>query len=188
MNRSRLKLAGFITLVNAILTVPFFFYSAMQDDRRAAASRVVDGSITVISLVLTVYILRALQNYLHARYRFTETDPLIAVLVRLNMVAAACAVTGNIFSGLEEGSSVAVFFLVVAIGAVQLFLGLRLLRINDPLTPLFRPFCWLTAATGFLLASVVMLPAGVVAGAVSDVMLATMFMQTADRLGLSISA
>lgn len=188
MNRSRLRRAGFITLVNAILTMPFFFFSAMQDDHRALVSRIVDGSITVISLVLTVYILRALQNYLHGRYRFTETDPLISVLVRLNMVAAACAVTGDIFTGLAEGSETAVLFMVIAIGVLQLFLGLRLLRISDPLTPLFRPFCWLTAATGFLIASVALLPAGVVVGAVSDVMLATMFMQSADRIGLSTTA
>lgn len=182
MNRSRLKRAGFITLVNALLAVPLFFLSAMENDRQEIVSRAVDGSTTIVSLVLTVYILRTLQSYLHGRYRFTETDALITVLVRLNMVAAACGLTGNIFPTLEEGSATAVLFLAVAIGAAQLFLGLRLLRISDPLTPLFRPFCWFTAASGFLFASVVLLPAGVVTDAVSNVMLATMFMQTADRL------
>jgi hypothetical protein len=69
--------------------------------------------------------------------------------------------------------------MIAAVGIGQIFLGLRLLRLPADLQGLQKPYCYLNIATGCFLASVYLFPVGILTGSIADVMLGTIFFQTA---------
>jgi hypothetical protein len=64
---------------------------------------------------------------------------------------------------------------------MQIMFGVKLLQLPDDLKGLHKPYCYLNIITGFCLATVVLLPAGIVASAVTDIMLGTIFFQSAKQ-------
>jgi len=59
---------------------------------------------------------------------------------------------------------------------VQLQFGYKLLKLPDDLGGMLKPFCYANMATGIFLSSIVLLPLGILASAISDLMLGTIFL------------
>ena len=64
---------------------------------------------------------------------------------------------------------------------MQIMFGVKLLQLSNDLKGLHKPYCYLNIITGICLATVVLLPVGILASAITDVMLGTIFFQAAKQ-------
>ena len=87
---------------------------------------------------------------------------------------------GMALPSLESAVGVFGIFMVMVLGILQIAFGVRLLRLPDDLGGLHKPYCYLNIVTGACLTSIILIPVGMLAGAVSDVMLGTIFFQIAS--------
>jgi hypothetical protein len=71
---------------------------------------------------------------------------------------------------------------MVFAGIVQIQLGFKLLKLENNLGGLLKPFCYMNMATGICVASIVLILVGAVVSAISDLMLATIFFNVAKQL------
>ena len=182
--RRRLVAAGGLAMTSALLTVPWFilvFFFGNEGVWGRWAQGVLLGGGTLIYVFLMI----TLKRLLNARHAFHHTDGVIALLVATNIVSALGEGVGLLFLSLEQVLGAIGAVMVVAIGILQVIFGVRFLRLGDALQGLRTPYGYLCIASGFLLATVVLLPVGVLVSGVADVMLATIFLQAASTLAPS---
>jgi hypothetical protein len=179
LTRGRLATAGRLAMVSALLTVPWIVLTLFLAEKDGVGLRAGQTVLLLAGTVIYVFLMATLRRLFHEKYAYVGTDAIIALLIKANVVSAVVSAAGLVVPALE--SSLAVFGIIVAafLGILQLLFGLRLFTFPDPLRGLHRPYCWLNIVTGFCVAVIVLLPIGMVASAVADVMLGTIFFQAA---------
>jgi hypothetical protein len=181
MTRRHLATSGWLAMASAVLTIPWFFLTIVLADRGGALFIYAQGGMLAFGTVLLVYLLITLRRLLHENYAFHAADEVISFLVGINIAAAAVGLLELAVPSLEKAAEVISIVLIVAVGIMQIMFGIKLLLLSDDLKGLHKPYCYLNIITGFCLATVVLLPAGIVASAVTDVMLGTIFFQYAKQ-------
>lgn len=163
--------AGRLAIVNAVITIPLFFLSIMLGLQSDYGARVLQTILTVASTLLFVYILLALKEFINSRHGFHDTDILIKIQIWANIALTVFSMLGLLSRTLLEAGGMFALFLIVPLGIVQAFFGYRLLRLPDKLHGRLKPFCYLSIATGFCFAFVVLIPLGLITSAAADVLL-----------------
>jgi hypothetical protein len=174
----RLKAAGLLAMTSALLTVPWFLLVFAFGDTGAWA-RWAQGTLLAGGTFIYVFLMTTLKRLLNTRYAFSRTDGVITLLVVVNVVSAAAECSALLAPTLERATGLFGAVVVVVIGVLQAVFGARLLRLPDDLRGLRTPCGYLNIATGLLLATVVLVPLGVLVSGISDVMLGTIFFQAA---------
>ena len=180
MTAERLRLAGWLSITNAVLTVPGV---ALELARHSptAAQEVKIGSVllAIVGLLLTVYILVALKELLDTRFDFHEADTLISLFIWATITLTAVTIFGVVFPQFEKATTFVVVAVVIPLGVVLIVFGKRLLRLPNTLYGLLKPFSYAQIASGFCFATVMLAPLGVLTSAVGDIVLGIVFLRAA---------
>ena len=171
-----------MAMASAAITVPWFILLFFLEDRTGPAPKVAEAGLLLVGVFLTVYLLLALQRLAHEKYAFREADTAIGLLIKVNVVAAAVSIVGLALPQFESALGVFGIIMAVVMGIMQIVFGIRLLRLPGDLQGLHKPFCYLNIIAGICVATIVLMPIGMVAGAVTDVMLGTIFFQAASAV------
>jgi hypothetical protein len=166
-------------MANAILAIPWFLFTYHVGDRNDPVIRVAEASILIGSLALLVYLLVTFQQLLNRRYAFNHANKTISLIIQANVTLTANSLLGLAIPELGGPVRIMGFVLVVIAGILQMMFGIWLLQLPASLGGLHRPYCYCNMITGFALASVILLPLGMVTNCIADIMLGTIFMQAA---------
>ena len=170
-----LKLAGLLAMASAFLTFPLVYLTFRLDGRIDSAAAVIQTIIQLAGTVLFVAIVLYLKRLLNSFFSFHSTDRNIELMIMASIVAGVLSVAALYFTSLKESLGSVVIIILVALGLVQVQFGYKLRRLPNNLGGLHKPFCYANMATGILLASVVLIPLSILASAISDLMLGTIF-------------
>ena len=168
-------------MTSAVLTIPWFVLTFVLAGQGGVWPKVTQGVLLTAGTTLLVYLLVTFKRLLHENFTFHAVDTVIALLVKVNIVSAAVSLLALAVQPLESALGVVGIVLAVAGGIAQIMFGVKLLRLPGNLGGLHKPYGYLNIVTGFCLATVVLLPLGMVTSAVADVMLGTIFFQAAGR-------
>jgi hypothetical protein len=178
---ARLRIAGSLAMFNAFLTIPWVIITYFLTERKGLIFKSAELLMQSASTLMFIYTVLTLQRLLNQRYSFNEIDGFIGWMIKVNLLLTAVSIVG-VAGGPEvaEPAGILALILVVPLGVIQLVMGLRLLRLSDDPKSLFRAYGYLNLATGFCLATIIMIPVGIFSGAVADIMLGTIFFQAAS--------
>ena len=179
MTRKTLITAGWLAMTSAALTIPWVILTFFLTEHKGVAAKAAEAAMLVAGTALTVYLLVTLQRLLHERYGFRQADLPIGLLVKASIVSAAVSLVGLAFTQLESALGVFGIIMVVVVGILQIAFGLKLRQLPDTLQGLHKPYCYLNIITGVCLVAFILIPVGILAGAIADVMLGTIFFQAA---------
>jgi hypothetical protein len=177
----RLRVAGFLALASAFLTLPWFIFTFYFAGRGDFAILIVEACMISGGLALLVYLLITFRQLLNGRFAFHHADKTISLLIQASICQAVASLVGL---GIPElAAAVRAYGLVMAVivGILHMMFGIWLLQLPDSLGGMARPFCYLNIITGFSLASILLLPLGLVTGCISNIMLGTIFFQAVDN-------
>lgn len=179
MARKTLITAGWLAMTSAVLTIPWFILTFFLTEQKGVAAKAAEAAMLVAGTALTVYLLVTLRRLLHERYGFRQADLPIGLLIKANIVSAAVSLLGLALTQLESALGVFGIIMVVVVGILQIAFGLKLRQLPDTLQGLHKPYCYLNIITGCCLVAFILIPMGILTGAIADVMLGTIFFQTA---------
>lgn len=171
--------AGWLAMASAFASIPLTYASFRLDGSADPVTNAIQIGIQVVGMALFVAITLLLRRLLNARFRFHDADRSIDLMIMTNVLASGMAVVALCFAPWKETLGGASLVIVVFQGIVQVRFGARLLRLQDDLDGMLRPFCYLNMATGICIASLVLIVVGVVVSAISDLMLGTIFFHLA---------
>ena len=175
--RKRLKMAGYLAMASALMTLPWFMFTFKLANRNDPAIRAIEASMLVGGVALLVYLLLTFQQLLHRRYAFHHADKTISLLIQAAVTQTAASLLGLAIPELAAAVRMFGFIMVVIVGILHMMFGIWLLQLPASLGGMHRPYCYLTIVTGFSFASIMLLPVGMLTGSIADVMLGTIFLQ-----------
>lgn len=182
MLTKNLRLAGYCAMLNALITLPVFFYSAfLEVNRRAASSSLQLVMISAVCTAISVFLMASLRKYVLMKTGMDSIKLPINYMIFGYLLAFALYILTT-FSPLDE--KVAIFLTVASVfvlGALQAYLGVCLFRLDNNLNGFRKAYSILLGITGVLSASVVLFPISLFSSTVSDIMLGTIFLQAANE-------
>lgn len=162
-------------MTSAFFTLPLVYLSYKLEARNDFDATVIQTIIQTSSTFLFVTIIMYLKKLLNFQYNFHDTDRNIDIMVLTGAVTGIFSTVALYVPSLKESVEYAVIVILIVQGIVQLQFGYKLLKMPDDLGGMLKPFCYANMATGIFLASIELIPLGILASAISDLMLGTIF-------------
>ncbi|KAF0220868.1 MAG: hypothetical protein FD174_865 [Geobacteraceae bacterium] len=182
MTPKALRMAGWFAMSSAVLSLPLIYLSLRFQGRLDLEARILQSLLQVFGTIIYVFVMTLLKRFLNNKFSFRETDDSIDRMIRINITIGFFAVVSLYVRSLEASIGIFIIVATVAYGVLEIIFGMKLLKLPDDLRGLLKPYCYVNIATGIFLSSIVMVLLGIVTGAVSDVMLGTIFFQAAKRV------
>jgi hypothetical protein len=187
INLTSYRVAGWLAMANAFLTIPWFIMTFFLATKEGLWPRLADAGMQLLSAVIFIYTVATLRSLLNRNHSFHDTDRLIEWMIKANVVLTGISLVGVASPTVASSAGTLAIILIIPLGVLQLFFGLKLQQLPSEATPLFRPYSYLNIATGFCLATIILIPLGVVVGAVADIMLGTILLQAASSNSGAVS-
>jgi hypothetical protein len=170
-----LKIAGWIAMASAFLTIPLEYLSSRLEVRTDSEATILQTIIQIFGTILFLAIMMYVKQFLNNLFNFRNTDRNIDLMIITGIVAGVLSVAVLYVTPLKESIGYAGIGIVMVQGVVQAQFGYKLLKLPYDLGGMLKPFCYANIATGILLATIVLIPFGIVVSALSDLMLGTIF-------------
>ena len=170
-----LKIAGWLAMASAFLTIPLEYLSSRLEVRTDSEATIIQTIIQIFGTILFLAIMVYVKRFLNSLFNFHNTDKNIDLLIITGIVAGVLSVAVLYVTPLKESIGYAGIGIVIVQGVVQAQFGYKLLKLPYDLGGMLKPFCYANIATGILLATIVLVPFGIVVSALSDLMLGTIF-------------
>ncbi len=181
LTKGQLNLSGWLSITNALFAIPSIAMSRFLDRIGGAGAKLSRAILTIVGLGLFLYIISSLKKLLNSRFQFHDVDIYISLLIGGNVVLAAVSLLSLGSRGLERTMGVLSVMAFLFFGILSLMFATRLLRLSGNLYGLLKPFCYLSIASGICFTTVFLSPAGIIAGAVADVILGIIFFRAAEE-------
>lgn len=182
LTKDRLVGAGWASIGSATLSmIPLILLYLFGIEGGEVMGKLATEGLTLLSTILTLFLLRTLRQLLNTRFRFHAVDDYISVLIWGNIVTSAFTLLSLELSGIEETASIVSVSAFIFFGVVSIMVSMRLRRLNDSLFGLLKPFCYTTLAMGICFTTILLIPLGVVLGAASDIILGTVFFRASEQ-------
>lgn len=176
MTTRTFKIAGWMTMASAFAALPLVYVSFRLEGMTDVTSITIQTFIQITGTLLAVAILLFLKRLLNSIFNFKDTDRNINLINMASVVTGVLSVSALFIPPLKESISPIVIAVLAVQGIMQAQLGYKLLKLPDHLGGMLKSFCYLNMATGIFLASVVLIPLGILSSALSDLMLGTIFL------------
>lgn len=170
-----LKIAGWLAMASAFLTMPLEYLSSSLEAGTDSETMILQTIIQISGTILFLAIMMYVKRFLNCIFKFSATDRAIDLMIVTGIVAGVLSVAGIYLTPLREAIGYAGIVILMVQGVVQAQFGYKLRRFPYDLGGMLKPFCYANIATGVLLASIVLMPFAIVASALSDLMLGTIF-------------
>lgn len=181
ISKDQLQRAGWLSITNAIFTIPAVVLSFYLDSMEGAGAKFGQAILMIVSLGLFVYVLSSLKRLLNERFRFHEVDLSISYLLWGNLSLTLFQLLSLVNPEFESAVAILSILAYIFFGILSLMFATRLQRLPDPLYGLLKPYCRLTIISGACFITVILLPLGILAGAVTDVLLGLIFFRAAEQ-------
>lgn len=179
MTVQQLRLAGVLAMTSAILTIPALLLSYHLATTGMQVDHVLLATLELLGLVLFTAIMLLFKKLLNSHFLYHKADNYCDFLVTTYIFFTAANISSLFLPSLQDPLDLFSLLLACAMGIAQIFLGFTLFRLPGTLYGMLKPYCILTITTGILVTSIVLLPIAMLVGAISDVMLGTIFFHAA---------
>lgn len=173
-------------MVSACVTLPLAYLSYLLSSRKDFDSALVLTIIEVAGTVLFMIVLVCFKRFLSRLLAFSEVNNHIDIFIIAGSISAALSIITLLIPDLKTAIESVMLVLIIIQGVIQIHMGYTLLKLPYNPGGLLKPFCYLTIATGIMTVSIILLPFALVASALSDLMLASMFMGAAKQLSVKV--
>ncbi|MFZ5910475.1 MAG: hypothetical protein ACOYYU_10710 [Chloroflexota bacterium] len=181
MAKEKLRLAGWMAIANALITIliigSFAFFRAHLGEQAEIAQAI----LMAVSAWLFICVFLSLKKMLNTGFGFYDTDVFIKWITWIKAVLTAVSVVPLFVPRAELGVGIlGSLILIIPMGIILILLSVTLLRLEDNLYELLKPFAYVSIATGFCFTAISLIPFALITGAASDIILGMIFFRAAE--------
>jgi hypothetical protein len=175
MTQDRLKLAGWFSILNAVITIPIIILGFIIGLKQNIALDFVLVLLTALSILIVIYILLTFKGLLNSYFSFYNVDTIIAMFIWANVFVTGANIVPLFLPEYKVKIGIFTLMFMLLNGILHIMLGAKLLKLKEDLFGLLKPFSYLTIATGILCMTIVLLPLGMITDVISSILLAIIF-------------
>lgn len=177
---NKLRIAGFLAMTSAILSIPVLLLSYHFNENDTLGYALFLTFMQIIALCFFTYLNLFLKKFLNLRFSFHDADNYIDFLITINFFLCFAGIAEIYLSTFAEPLEQFSLLLLGSFGIGQLLFGIKLFQLPDTLQGLLKPFCFFVILTGILVTTIFLSPFAALTGAIADVMLGTIFFQACE--------
>lgn len=189
MTKQTLNIAGWLSLIYAVTTIPIFvLYWFAENLAGVTGGKLIESILSVVSLFLFVFLCLRFKRLLNERFNFNKVDDLIRVIIGINALLSGFDLIVKTSQSLKTFNLIVSVICLVILGVLGIVFAIRLLDLPNSLFGFLKPYCITYMASSFLIGTVILAPLGLIVGAASSVLLGMIFFKAAeeqDSQGLS---
>ena len=172
---------GGLRLTNGIFTIPAVVISFYLGSDQGMGTTLAQAILIVASLGLFVYIISSLKLLLNSKFQFHDVDIYISYLIWGNLSLSIFHLLSLVNKEFEWAVTILSILAYIFFGILSIMFATRLLKLAGNLYGLLKPFSHLSLLSGICFISIMLLPVGILVGAVSDVILGVIFFRAAEQ-------
>jgi len=185
MSSSQYRLAGWISIVCAVVFVPNFVLGIVIAiiSQRYPFVYIVDATSSIIICGLSVYLLLAFRTLLNERYNFHEVNNIITVSMWLLIAFTSVRLIDFVLPDYREYKitlGIIFFSILWVFGLVQIIYGVRLLKLKDDLFGMLKIYAYTSVTYGVCIVSLVLFPIGLLATVAGFIIEGIIFLRAAE--------
>ena len=184
LTKEKLNMAGWISITNAIFTIPAIVMSYYLESTEGTEAKFAQGVLIAVSLGLFVYILFSLKQLLNVRFRFHDVDIYISYLLWGNLSLSLFLFLALANKEFESAVSILSIMAYIFFGILSVLFAKKLMRLPYSLYGLLKPYCYITVISGVCFITIILIPVGILTGAITDFILGIIFFRAADQPSL----
>jgi len=181
LTREQLNRAGWVSIANAIFTIPAIVMSFFLESMEGTGPRLAQAILIVVGLGLFIYVLSFLKQLLNSRFLFHDVDIYISYLLWGNLSLSLFHLLSLASPEFEWAVAILSVLAYVFFGILSILFSTRLLKLPYRFYGLLKPYCYITIVSGACFMMVILLPVGIVIGAATDVILGIIFFRAAEE-------
>ena len=181
MTKGQLNLAGWLSITSALFAIPSMVMSWFLESTEGSGAKVSQVILTAVDLGLFLYVMSSLKKLLNSRFRFHDVDIYISLLIWGNVILCILSILSIGSVRLEFVFRYLSMIALIIFGILSIMFATRLLRLSGNLYGLLKPFSYAQIVCGICFITVFLFPAGILAGAVADVVLGVIFFRAAEQ-------
>lgn len=182
LNEQSLNLAGWLSVIFAVLHIPYTIYVVLVDiTEQNVLSVYLTGVLDTILLAMYVYVMIIFRRLLNQKASFHDLDTLITILIWATIAVWFFGLVTLPFIGSESLAIAAVVFLIL-LGILTVVYGVKLLSCDDALFGHLKMLAYLNIAGGILAGSVVLAVIAPIATAAAAVVAALVFFKSSKLI------
>jgi hypothetical protein len=181
LTKEKLHVAGWVAVANAVFTIPAIALSYFLESMEETGARLAQAILLVVGLGLFVYLLSSLRQLLNSRFRFHDADIYISYLLWGNVSLSLFHLLSLLNREFESAVGILSIMAYIFFGILSILFGIRLMRLPYSLYGLLKPYCYLTIVSGACIITILLLPVGILVGAITDVILGIIFFRAAEQ-------
>jgi hypothetical protein len=181
LTKEQLTRAGWISIANAIFTIPAIAMSYLLESAEGTGPRLAQAILIVVGLGLFIYVLLFLKQLLNLRFRFHDVDIYISYLLWGNLSLSLFQLLSLVTPEFKSAVDILSILASVFFGILSILFSSRLLRLPYRFYGLLKAYCYITMISGICFVTVLLLPVGILVEAASDVILGIVFFRAAEE-------
>ncbi len=173
MNSNDLRLAGYASIISAVLSIPILFYTLYTS---VIGQTFISNLIQLINLVIYAFVTSKLIELL-TDHDFKLVNSMLTTSVILNVI-------GFVFGVIAPYSDTFGFLSVVGmivLGILMVLIGINLQKCPDDLHNLLKIFSLTWIISGVCLASIILIPLFILTWIATNIILGMIFFREADK-------
>lgn len=189
-HKNEYSMAGWLAIAAAVLTLPMFGLGFAVEIIGARAPHVAPMlllpyfAITICHSAFSIYAFLRFRTLLNRRHSFHDVDALMTAIVIGVILMTVATVPMKVLSALDLVELPVVlafigFLLIFAVtmGVLSMIFAVRLLRLNNDLNGLLKPYAYITIAAAACFALFITAPLGLILDAAGNVVLGMIFLK-----------
>jgi hypothetical protein len=182
MSKTALRIAGYVAFANACCAIPaglaVLYYSV---GKISLITKFELSFLTAIFTAITIYLILSLKKYLQVTFNFHDINQSAVLIIVVSIAYAANDIVATFNTGTINLINDINVGLITLLGLANIYFAFRLYGLQFDLFKMKKSYCFLTLATGILLASVFLSALSIVPGVFSDLMLGTILLMASKE-------
>lgn len=148
MDRARLKLAGWASIISAIITIPTFGLLMCLEGLSDIKSKIIKIALLIIDFGLFVYIYLSFKMLLNCQFRFYKVNFWIWILIYSSIAILIFSVLSLASSIIEKMYNTISLSISIIFGIVYIIFAIKILNLPNTLFGLLKPFSYTSVING----------------------------------------
>lgn len=183
MHSNQYTFVGWLTIINAIATIPILAFNIFMEyisKQVPAVNLLLIISSTVI-LIVNSFIYFKFRELLNQKYNFHETDNIILLIIFGNILIGFFNIIGFTAPPIQTSMKILILILLFPFGIMHIMFAVKLHRLKNNLFGLLTPYVYTTIAVGVCVATVILFLLGVLIGVAAGLMQGLIFLKSAEE-------
>ncbi len=181
MTKEKLNVAGWMSITNAVISIPILGLTIFLEGASSGGAILLQLLLALVNIGLFVYIVSSFKELLNDYFDFHATDTLIQMQIWISIASSILTLLMLLIPSLKTVVGIISIVLMICYGIISIVFSIKLLKLQDNLSGLLKPFVYTSIATGFCFATIILIPLAVLTNAAVDIMLGIIFMKASER-------